>query len=175
MPRYPLHDLLRVRQYREDNASQAVMRRRKQVAEAEEEVRQRTKEAEEFHEWRLKREDELYAELMNKKVHRQDIDDLKLKIEGLRAEEVAKKEKILEAERHLEASRKALQEAQAALVTAQRDRQKITEHKELWLQEAARESESRQDKELEEFKAAIVEFEEYRSEDDDDGQPDQSW
>src|SRR5262245_47036497 len=124
MPRYPLHDLLRVRQYREDNASQAVTQRRKQVAEAEEAVRQRTKEAEEFHEWRLKREDELYEELMNQQVHRQDIDDLKLKIEGLRAEEVAKREKILEAERHLEGARKALQDAQAAYVAAQRSRQK---------------------------------------------------
>ena len=28
---------------------------------------------------------------------------------------------------------------------------------------------------LEEFKAAMVDFDDYHSEDDDDGQPDQSW
>ncbi len=161
-PRYPLQDLLRVRRFREDNASAELTAQRKRVVEAEELVEQRKKEVVDFHAWRLRREDELYAEIVKQQVHRNDLDDLRAKIEGLRAEELAKEEQARQAETALTTARELLVKRHAAWMQATRDREKISEHREQWMQEEARESENHAEKELEDFRVVNV---------DDEGPP----
>ncbi|HVJ84346.1 MAG TPA: YscO family type III secretion system apparatus protein [Caulifigura sp.] len=150
--RYPLQDLLRVRQFRENNASSVLTAQRKRVVEAEQLVEQRKKEVVEFHNWRLNREEELFAEIVKQQVHRNDLDELRAKIDGLRAEELALEQKVLDAETALKSARELLVKAHAAYLQATRDREKITEHREQWMQEEARESENNAEKELEDFR-----------------------
>jgi type III secretion protein O len=150
--RYPLQDLLRVRVFREDNAQSELTAQRKKVVEAEQLVEQCKTEVVEFHAWRLKREDELYEEIIRQQVQRNDLDDLRAKIEGLRAEELAYEQKVLDAETALKSAREKLVKAHAAWQQATRDREKISEHREQWMQEEAKESENNAEKELEDFR-----------------------
>ncbi len=120
----------------------------------------------EFRAWRLRREEELYAEIVKQQVHRQDLDDLRSKIEGLRAEEVAKEEAVREAEAALKSARELLVKAHAAATKATKDREKISEHREQWLQEEAKESENNAEKELEDFR--VREADDGPSEDSED-------
>src|SRR5262245_12935107 len=134
MPRYPLEDLLRVRRFREDNAARELTARRRELEQTEEALRQRRQEAADYRTWRIRREDELYQEIMRQAIQRQDLDDLKLKIDSLRAEEINLQERILQAERDVVAAREALEQAHAAWIASVRDREKITEHKAEWTQ-----------------------------------------
>jgi type III secretion protein O len=162
--RYPLQDLLRVRQFREDNAQSELTAQRQRVVEAEALVEQRNKEVSEFHDWRLNREEEMYAEIVKLRVHRQDLDDLRSKIDALRAEELSLEEQVVQAETSLKSARETLVKVHAAFQQATRDREKITEHREQWMQEEARESENNAEKELEDFRVVGV---------DDEGPPEQ--
>ena len=152
MPRYPLDDLLRVRRFREDHAATELQNRRKAVEAAEQALAQRRRAVADYHAWRLRREDELYHDVLQKAVTRQDLDDLKLTIEALRTEELNLHEQVVEAERQLSAARAAAQSAHAAWTRAVRNREKIDEHKEHWSEAIAREIEYSQDLELEDFR-----------------------
>jgi type III secretion protein O len=151
--RYPLQDLLRVRQFREDNASNELTAQRKRVAEAEALVEQRKRERAEFHDWREQEEERLYQSVVQKQVTRQDLDDLRDTIANHRAHEDDLLVKVKESETALEQARESLRKAHAAWLAAQKSRQKITEHREQWLLEEAREAENFADKELEDFRA----------------------
>ena len=150
--KYPLEDLLRVRNFREDNAANELTRRRREVEQAEQLVQQRKKELEEYIQWRIKREEELYQEVMQKPVQLKDLDDLKQDIQLLREKEHLYEDRIREAEKALADARQALDDAHAQYQAAVRDRQKIDEHKDLWAQETAKINEANAEKELEDFR-----------------------
>jgi hypothetical protein len=150
--RYPLQDLLRVRQFREDNASSELTAQRKRVAQAEALVEQRKREKSEFHDWREQEEDRLYRSVVQKQVTRQELDDLRDTIANHRAREEALQVKVKESEAALEQARESARRAHAAWLAAQKDCQKITEHRDQWLLDEAREAENLADKELEDFR-----------------------
>ena len=152
MSRYPLEDLLRVRNFREDNAANELTRRRRAVEQAEQLVQQRKRELEEYIQWRINREEELYREVMQKPVQLKALDDLKQDIQLLREKEHLYEERIREAEKAVVQAKEALDQAQADYQAAVRDRQKIDEHKGIWAQETAKINEANQEKELEDFR-----------------------
>jgi exonuclease VII small subunit len=162
-----LKDLLRIRHMREDAAASQCTSERKRVAAAEESLQSRQKAAADFHAWRLRREDELYAEVVRQPVHRGDLDELRSHIDHLRAEELALEAQVHEAEKHLKECQDALAKAHLAWQQAIRDREKISEHREQWVQEEARERETLAEKELEDFRVRA-------SEQDDPPNPEES-
>lgn len=150
--KYPLEDLLRVRRFREDERANELTRRRKAVAEAEEQLERRKQELRDYVDWRIRREKELYDEVLRQEIAVKQLDDLKLNIQILRENELAYQERIKQVEKDLEETRQALAAAQAAYQKAVRDSNKIEEHKAWWAQEAAKEAEAYQEKELEDFR-----------------------
>lgn len=150
--KYPLDDLLRVRKFREDERASELTARRKAVAEAEELLQRRRQELKDYVAWRIRREQELYDEVLRQQIAVKQLDDLKINIQILRENELAYQDRIKQAEKDLEAARQALAAAQAAYQKAVRDSNKIEEHKQWWAQEAAQEAEAYQEKELEDFR-----------------------
>ncbi len=149
--KYPLQDLLRVRNIREDNAANELARRRTEVEAAEKIVEQRKQELKEYTEWRIRREEELYQEIIEKKVQLKELDDLKQSIGLLREKEFVYEDRIREAERLLREAQEALEQAHEEYRAAVKNRQKIDEHKSIWAQEEAKIDEANQEKELEDF------------------------
>jgi len=170
--KYALEDLLRVRQFREDTAADLVVKRRAQVANAEQELASRHRELTEFSEWRVRQEESLYDKVINQQVVRKDLDELHAALEELKLEEQARQQKIVDAERTLEAARKALLDSQGAYRTVVKAREKLDEHKALWLQDALKEAEDFQDKELEDFRVKDPDHDEDRDDEPVDSEGD---
>ena len=150
--KYPLKDLLRVRNFREDNAAKELTRCRAEVKKAEELLQQQKQELADYIKWRILREEEMYQEVMEKKVQLKELDDLKQDIQMLREKEFAYEERIRDSEQALQAAKEALEQAHQGYQKAVKDRQKIDEHKGMWAQETAKISEANQEKELEDFR-----------------------
>lgn len=148
---YILEDLLRVRKFREDAAAAEMTRCRKLVAEAEELVGQRKKELKEYVQWRLQREEEMYQEVMQKSIHLNDLEDLKTNIQILRDDELKYEERIITAEKQLGEARQRLEQARAAYRQAVKNREKLEEHKALWLEEEQKAAEAQAEKEAEDI------------------------
>jgi hypothetical protein len=151
MSRYLLQDLIRVREHRENKASEAVMLARRAVADAEKVVAERTKEHAQFREWRIKEEERLIQSIMRKAVKIGDITDLRLEIASLHEREMALLDQIHKAEGDLDRARKALEEARVAHRKALQDLEKLIEHRSLWKVEQDLEAERLADLELEDF------------------------
>src|SRR5690606_16098402 len=119
MSRYPLQDMIRVREHREDRASKALTAARQKVIEARKHVEDCQREVDDYHQWRLKEEERLIQSIMRKPVKVGDITDLKLEIANLREREMALKDKVHQAEaaldRALEEEEKARQAHRQAL------------------------------------------------------------
>jgi hypothetical protein len=158
--KYPLEDLLRVRQFREDERAQELTRKRGEVEAAAQLVEKRKQELTAYTAWRINREKELYDEVMLREIEVKDLDALKLNIQILRENELAYGERVKEAEKALEAAQQALAAAQAAYMKAVRDKGKIEEHKGWWAQEEAKEAEANAEKELEDFRVRTPETDE---------------
>ena len=78
--KYPLRDLLRVRQFREDKAARRLTQCREQVEHAEHLVAQRKQELVDYIQWREAREEELYKEVFKHEVKLKKLDDLKIEM-----------------------------------------------------------------------------------------------
>ncbi|MEM1304140.1 MAG: YscO family type III secretion system apparatus protein [Planctomycetota bacterium] len=155
--KYPLHDLLRVRKFREEKLATELTKRRTELDEARQSVVDRRRERDEYIDWRVKREAELYDEVMNQHLGVADLDDLKLRIQLLRDDEVAYSQRVMDAEKHQAACEEAVVAAKADHLAAVRDSEKIEQHREGWAQVVAKEHEANQEKELEDFRVRTLE------------------
>ena len=164
MPKYPLEDLLRVRRFREEAAATEAMLRRRAVVEAEEDLQSRKRELEEYTHWRIRREAELYDQILGQQIQMKELDDLKLNVQILRAREDAYREQILTAKKTLADAETALTQATALHQTTVKDRQKIDEHRRMWQGEMEREAEARQEIELEDFRVRLIEEDDLQEE-----------
>ena len=109
--KYPLEDLLRVRNFREDNAASELTKRRTEVEEAKQLLEQRKQELADYTQWRIQREEELYQEVMEQKVQLKTLDDLKMDIQMLREKEAVYQQRIVDAQQALKAAEQALEQA----------------------------------------------------------------
>ena len=149
--KYPLAELLRVRSLREEKMANEVSRCRLLVAEAEAMVEQRKRELVDYIAWRVGREEELYAQVMEQAIQRKELDELKLTIQILREKELNYEERIREAEKAVADALEALESAQRDHRAAIKARQKLDEHYGMWAQEVAKAVEYGLEKEMEDF------------------------
>ena len=155
--KYPLEDLLRVRKFREDERANELTRRRKAVEAAELLVEQKKQELKDYIVWRIRREQEMYDEIMRQQIAVRTLDDLKINIQILRDKELVYQQAIQDAEKALVTARQALADAHAGYQRAVKDSRKIEEHKGWWAQEEAKEAEAVVEKELEDFRVRAPE------------------
>lgn len=159
MAKYPLSDLLRVRLLREDKAMELLLVARKKVEEAFVFLNQKKDELSKYRVFRVNEENRLYDTIMGKKVPRTRVDEIKAEVAALQAEELAYEKRVIEAEASLEAAEKNLAQAQDFYQQAVRNRQKIEEHRTIWLEEDRKIREFLLEKELEDFRRRESEFE----------------
>ena len=151
MLRYPLQDMVFVREHREDKASKAVTRARRAVVEAEENLEARQKTLADFTQWRIPEEERLIQSIMRKPVKLGDITDLRLEISAMRERELDFMDQVHKAQGELDRARAELENARQAYKKATQDLEKLIEHRAAWKVEQNREAERQADLELEDF------------------------
>ena len=155
-----LDDILRVKKFHESAAEREVHLQQFRVEEAAKKVQEAEKAVKAYHEWRVKREDQLYNAVEKRQVRVQTLEDLKMKIGQLRMKELSLEEDARAAESERVAAVKELEEAKARHVTAVREKDKIRELVEKEALVLAKEAERREEAEMEEFSRRHVEGDE---------------
>ncbi|MEJ5301181.1 MAG: YscO family type III secretion system apparatus protein [Thermodesulforhabdaceae bacterium] len=157
--KYVLDDLLRIRLLREERAERELLMRRQELNNAIRFLREREEDLARYRLWRPLEEEKLFKEVQNKLVKREDVENLRIKIGLLREREIAKEGEVQEAKRKLQEAENLFNKAKNSYREALQGRQKIEEHRKVWLLEAKKQEEEKSDKELEEFSSTIkVEF-----------------
>lgn len=151
MLRYPLQDMVFVREHREDKASKAVTSARRAVVEAEENLMMKQKTLADFTNWRIAEEERLIQSIMRKPVKLGEITDLRLEISAMRERELDFMDQVHKAEGELDRAREELEKAKLAYKKATQDLEKLIEHRAAWQLEQNHEAERHADLELEDF------------------------
>ena len=152
MDPYPLESLLTVRHYREESAKRQVRSAELALREAEEHVETKQKDLEAYRCWRRDEEDRRYAAIMNVPLKIEELDGFKAGLAGLAAGEADREQAVLQAEKDVEKRRTELETARENAKKASRNTSKIQAHKDIWKEDAKKESERKEDLELEEFR-----------------------
>ena len=156
---YPLEDLLRIRQLRENEAAKKLAHAMDDLNAAQDRLRQSREELSEYSDWRVNRERELYDDVMNADVKPRDLDDLKQDVQILKEKELAFKKRVEECENSVTEFEQAYQRARTEHLATVRNLEKLTEHKREWAQNDARKSEQIQEREQEDFRSRTPDWE----------------
>lgn len=150
MAKYVLADLMRMRVMRKDRAERELMKAKQLVVQAKEMVAQREKELQEYEIWVEKEIDRQYNEILKQQIRRGAIDDLGENIKILRAKTLDYVKRISDAKENLRKAEENVVQKHDALMEAERNLQKLDEHKKEWLEEQRVLEEFVSDMELEE-------------------------
>lgn len=151
-PTYILEDMLGVRRLREDAATKQLVKQKEIVAMAERCLEQRQQDLDSYGVWRVRRESELFDEIIDHTISSHDLEDLRFRVQKLRDKESTLRSEVIEAEEKLKTATQDLERARQRYSEAYRERGKLDEHRAAWMQEASREQELREEKEAEDFK-----------------------
>jgi hypothetical protein len=161
MRRYALQDMVRVRQHREEQASEAVARARRALVEAEKALLAAQIKLAEYAVWRVEEEKRRLDALMRRLLKLGELSDARQEIAALREHEYTLMDVVKRAEAAVVEAQARVDEARQRHAQAVRDLEKLLEHRTIWQTETARETERAEDLELEEFsRPRVVEAEE---------------
>jgi hypothetical protein len=147
-------ELLRIKQYREQTAAQAV-RCQQSLLEQQAQVLDQTREdATRFHDQRLRDEQRLFEEIRNRTVKLRDIEDFNHRTAALREQEALLESRVLAEEKRLTDAQQALDAARQRYLATVREREKFDQFVDIQRVAAARESMMREENELEEVASA---------------------
>ena len=149
--KYELEDLLRVRHIRKDRAEKELKQAKDLLLQAEQAVAKARQELEDYKQFVKNETVRLYNEVMNKRIHRSDIDGLNYMIQELQS-------KIFDYERRVDAAiaecdkaKENVENKREELRQAERNIDKINTLKERWLEEMKKEEERQMDAEMEDL------------------------
>lgn len=160
-----LHDLLKVKNIREESAEREVKRCKHELELAEQELERREQEVErrkqelqDYILWRSQEEQRLYDNIMNTSVQQHDLDRLKQKVALMRDKDVTLEQAITEAEHQVVNAQQQVAQAEQVLETARQAHfkakqavEKFEEFCKVQDEEAAKEARRLEDLEMEEF------------------------
>ncbi len=149
--KYPLKELLQVREYKEELAQQDLALAGKKEEEAKEAWHKKQQDLQEYRAWRLVEEKERYQAIMGTRCTKRSLDELKNEMEQLKVRELAFEQESEEAHSAWQECGKALKEAREAFSKVQKDKEKLLLHKDLWKKQALQEEMKREEQELDEF------------------------
>jgi type III secretion protein O len=155
--RYPLEGLLSVRVFREDAAAETLGEAELRLAEAGRETETRRQELAAYRLWREAEVQRRYQAIMGQILSQSDLYEFNSGLAWLDTQEQARAESVVEAEKLEQKAKESLEKARTELREAAKAREKISRHREIWLEGAAREAERLEDLELEEFKPVVFE------------------
>ena len=151
MSRYPLQDMVFVREHRQDKASKALNAARRVVLEAEQNLSEKERAQEEYSQFRVAEEERMMQSIMRRPVKLGDITDIRLEIATMRERELDFIDQVRKAEGELDRAREDLENARLAYKKATQDTEKLVEHRVSWQHEQDLEAERLADLELEDF------------------------
>jgi chromosome segregation ATPase len=151
MAKYILEEMLRVRNLRKDAAEKSLKQAQRLVEEGKENVNLAEKALEDYRVFMEQESDRMYKKIMMQKVKKGSVDELHYTIKVLKSKLITYEQNIETAKVNLAKAEKNLEEKRLALQEAVKNVEKIQSHKETWMNEAFKEEELIQDKELEEF------------------------
>ena len=160
-----LHDLLKVKNIREESAEREVKRCQHELELAQQEVEQRKQEVlkrqqalEEYIVWRSQEEQRLYDNIMNTSIQQHDLDRLKQKVAVLREKDATLEQDIVDAEQRVAEAQQQVVQAEQVLETARQAHfkakmavEKFEEFCKVQDEEAEKEAKRLEDLEMEEF------------------------
>ena len=151
MSAYPLQDMVRVREHREDQATQAVTRAQRQLKEARAALERKQQELVDYTAWRLAEEKRLLDSLMRRQLKLGEISDVRATIGTFRDRELELKDEVVQHEKAVAKAETHLEECRQRQIQAVRDLEKLVEHRSIWQRARSLEQEIAEDLELEDF------------------------
>lgn len=139
MEKYPLAPLLKVREYREDAAKNALSAAERAVVEAQEAVERCRGELERYKVWRQEEVERRYDAIMGKGLSLKELDVFKAGLGALADGELKLEEAIAQALENVKKRQEDVRKAREAARQAQHETAKIVTHRDIWLVEAKRE------------------------------------
>jgi type III secretion protein O len=148
---YLLQDLVRVREHREEQAGQAVVRARRALREAKDAAARAEKELHDYAAWRVQEERRKLDSLMRRPLKLGEISDVRQEIGLLREREFEFADRLTQAQAAVAQAETQLEAARQKHAVATRELEKLLEHRRLWQRERALDDEHAADLELEDF------------------------
>lgn len=148
---YLLQPLLNIRIMREDRASGELIAAKRAVRTAEDAVEDRKRELSEFERTKEERRDRIYAAIIGRPVSREQIDLAQEGVARIDEEGALRLDNVHQAESELRKREAAAEQARAAFVIATKNRMKLDEHRDAWIEEEEKAAEARTEGELEDF------------------------
>lgn len=154
MTGYPLAPLVRVRKLREEAAAAEYSAREKALLAARQETLARSKALEDYLAWRMQEEERRYQSILGKELSFKELENFKAGLAALRDRDnllLAALEEARKAEADAAQRRDAAMEA---LRRTRKEKERIGESQKIWLAQEVKETERREDLEMEEFTGA---------------------
>ena len=148
---YALESMLRFRVMREDRAGKDLVaaRHAREVAQVELDARKRK--LDDYAQTKDERRDRVFETILMRPVPRDEIDRVRSAISQIDEEGVLLTDGVRRAEADLETMELETDKAHGRFVAAVKERAKVSQHKEIWMEEDRRMQELRADAEMEEF------------------------
>lgn len=133
MEKYPLAPLLKVREYREDAAKNALSAAERAVVEAQEAVERCRGELERYKVWRQEEVERRYDAIMGKGLSLKELDVFKAGLGALADGELKLEEAIAQALENVKKRQEDVRKARESARQAQHETAKIVTHRDIWL------------------------------------------
>ncbi|MBQ3059974.1 MAG: YscO family type III secretion system apparatus protein [Desulfovibrio sp.] len=147
---YPLQALLNVRHFREEAARKEVRAAEQRHAEALRTLERCKADLERYRLWRPEEENRRYATIMGTAMSIDDMAAFRTALTVLAEGEAERGRAVSQAEEVAAQTMQEVRAAKQAAVLARKDAARIESHREIWLGEAQKQNERREDLELEE-------------------------
>jgi hypothetical protein len=148
---YALQSMLRIRAMREDRAATELTAARREVSRAQERLLQRKRDLEEYEATKEARRDRIFEAVVGRAVSMDDLDLAREGVARIDEEGILKADNVVQAEADLQKCKDNAETSRLAVVSASKNRMKITEHRAIWEAEEAAEAAYRSEMELEDF------------------------
>jgi type III secretion protein O len=149
---YALKDLFRAREFRKDKATDNVLKAKELLAKAERELDEKIKILNDFIEKKPKEVKKIYDKVMLKNVKRGAVDDIHFELAALDIKQEELQNIVNIAKQKVKDAEDNVQNAKDLLRKAEKDLEKIQEHKSLWVEEVKKLEEEVVEKEMEDFR-----------------------
>lgn len=148
---YALESMLRIRVMREDRAGKDLVAARHAREAAQTELDARKRKLHAYAQTKEERRDRVFDTIIGRPVPRDEIDRVRTAISQIDEEGVLLTDGVRRAEADLETKEQETDKAHGRFVAAVKERAKVSQHREIWMEEDRRMQELRADAEMEEF------------------------
>ena len=148
---YALESMLRIRVMREDRAGKDLVAARHAREAAQTELDARKRKLHAYAQTKEVRRDRVFDTIIGRPVPRDEIDRVRTAISQIDEEGVLLTDGVRRAEADLETKEQETDKAHGRFVAAVKERAKVSQHRDIWLEEDRRMQELRADAEMEEF------------------------